>query len=401
MNQIVSVNAVNRNDALNRRLSSMTQELRSAWGQVDKSDISQWGMDTTTDFGKSLKRRVKNVGKLVTVVAGGSLREVRDACKAYKDEQLINHLDKRIHEAVATGQKIISGTTTTLSELKRAFKDNPGEVGPHLLTMVVVSLIVSGGPDGDGGVPDLDLKVGIGAHRSIFSHSILMGAALETAILSLLRIIQLAHKNLPDKHDPLWDKLLQHSHNFLDAANKGAGIGMAYHLLVDGLAQPAPYHDIPLSMPMEVHQAGFVANAITEAIDVGKKPSAHSTSTQGSASLDTGKPAPLKTGGLTVIELPHSPSSDTRTPNSSAERAHIEVLRRPHTIIPEFAKHLTARERELLENYGGWLIAIASGELTPLTDTQFGIAQVSRGSKRPETELEWLWYAYSRFMKAS
>ena len=47
-----------------------------------------------------------------------------------------------------------------------------------------------------GGAPDLDLVFGIGAHRSIFSHSILMGSALETAFLSLLRLVRLTHKNL-------------------------------------------------------------------------------------------------------------------------------------------------------------------------------------------------------------
>ena len=45
---------------------------------------------------------------------------------------------------------------------------------------------------------------------------------------------------------------------------------MAYHLLVDGLAQPAPYTDIPVAMPMELHQSIFVVNGIGEVIDVNK-----------------------------------------------------------------------------------------------------------------------------------
>ena len=60
-------------------------------------------------------------------------------------------------------------------------------------------LVVSGGPDGDGGAPDLDLMFGIGAHRSVFSHSILMGASLETGLLALLRLTQLVHAKLPEK----------------------------------------------------------------------------------------------------------------------------------------------------------------------------------------------------------
>lgn len=120
----------------------------------------------------------------------------------------------------------------------------------------------------------MDLIMGIGAHRSFLTHSILMGAALETGIISLLHLTQLVHGNLPRQRDPLWDQIASQSHSILHAANQGASIGMAYHLFVDGLAQPAAYRDLPISMPMETHQGIFVANASAEALDVGRKPSA-------------------------------------------------------------------------------------------------------------------------------
>ena len=69
-----------------------------------------------------------------------------------------------------------------------------------------------------------------------------------------------------------WDALHAHAERIALSANRGASIGMAYHLLVDGLVQPAAYHDLPVSMPIEAHQTLISANAAAEAIDVAKKP---------------------------------------------------------------------------------------------------------------------------------
>jgi hypothetical protein len=79
---------------------------------------------------------------------------------------------------------------------------------------------------------------------------------------------------LPELHDPLWDSIDSQAANITLAASRGASIGMAYHLLVDGLVQPAPYHDMPVSLPIEAHQTVFVVNAAGEAADVLHKPSA-------------------------------------------------------------------------------------------------------------------------------
>ena len=85
----------------------------------------------------------------------------------------------------------------------RLVQSQPREAVPQLLVLVATSIVVSGGPDGDGGAPDLDLMFGIDAHRSILSHSILMGAALETGFLSLVHLVRLLHTKLPADHDPL------------------------------------------------------------------------------------------------------------------------------------------------------------------------------------------------------
>lgn len=84
--------------------------------------------------------------------------------------------------------------------------------------------------------------------------------------------MRLVYQQLPAQHDPLWDSIHSQAANITLAASRGASIGMAYHLLVDGLVQPAPYHDLPVSLPIEAHQTVFVVNATSEAVDVTHKP---------------------------------------------------------------------------------------------------------------------------------
>lgn len=48
------------------------------------------------------------------------------------------------------------------------------------------------------------------------------------------------------------------------AASVGIGVGVAYHFLVDGLVQRAPYDDIP--PPFEAHQSVFAVIGLGEAV---------------------------------------------------------------------------------------------------------------------------------------
>lgn len=293
----------------NQRLSKMGDELKYAWERTDNDVLLDWGMGIGLDFGKSLTRRVGNMMRLIGDLTTSTLEEGRDAARAYSNDRLGDHLKGRGEQAYASTERFISETGASLSQTFSDLKNNPADVGPQLLTMVAMTFLVSGGPDGNGGAPDLDLMVGIDAHRSVFSHSILMGASIETGLLALLRLTRLVHAKLPATRDPLWDTMARQSDGILNAASMGASMGMAYHLFVDGLIQPGAYHGIPIPMPMEAHQAIFEANAAAEALDVGHKPVPVRTK----RSTGQGQPEKwVEPGSAVIIMGTHNPGA---TPN--------------------------------------------------------------------------------------
>lgn len=253
------------------RLHRLQFELRHAWLQMSREDVMVWGAASGAGFVSAAGRRVKNMVNLVTTTTHFVGQEARSGYRAWADDRLKTHLQDRAANAGNSVLQVCRSVTDFAGQFAQAFKANPKDAGVQLLTLVVTSLAVSGGPDGNGGAPDLDLMFGIDAHRSILSHSILMGAALEAGILSLLGVVKMTHSKLPTQHDELWDDLFEQASKMSVAASVGVGVGMAYHLLVDGLVQPAPYHDLPMEMPIEAHQAVFVVNGAGEAVGVRQK----------------------------------------------------------------------------------------------------------------------------------
>jgi hypothetical protein len=270
-----------------QRLERMAAELAVAISGTDRFALHEWGIGTGKDFAQSLRRRVKNTSRTVMAIGRWTGTELLEAGRAYCEKRLGRHLSRRGKEVIETGGAFVSDTKLSISHTLDALRKSPEEAGPQLFVMVLSALVVSGGADGDGGAPDLDLIFGIGAHRSFLSHSIVMGAALETGVLAIVRLTQIVHRNLPYGYDPVWDKIIFHAETLLGASKAGASIGMSYHLLVDGLIQPAAYKDLPFSMPLEAHQGLIVANSAVELADI----KARRLAPIHSAAPDDGQPA--------------------------------------------------------------------------------------------------------------
>lgn len=223
-------------------------------------------------LGKVSYRRGANVVRLGKRLFRGAVDEFGDAAKAIKEGRLADHLRTRQQVLAKNVRDGVDSTRSQLRLIQKALKENPGDTVPKLMVTVLAALAASGGVDGDGGVPDLDIQLmGIGAHRSPLTHSFFAGVVIETLLYAMAHGIGTFYPHLPTNHDPIWDAIARNKDEYLMRASQGASVGIAYHLFIDATVQPAPYHGLPFSMPMDGHQTLLATNGGVEALDVAVK----------------------------------------------------------------------------------------------------------------------------------
>jgi hypothetical protein len=338
------------------RLEALSAEFSFAIGQSSTGDLRDIALWVGKDLGSALTRRASNVIDTARKITAATAGEVKDGARAWQHDRFVEHTSDRRQAAIdGVANKYRAGKEFG-SKFIGALRQAPADNLPSFMVTVIAGLAASGGVDGDGGVPDMDLLAGIGYHRSPFTHSIVAGAVLETAVLTLIRVVGKVHHRLPKRHDPVWDEFQKHSTSVLDAAGRGASIGIAYHLLVDGIAQPGAYHGLPVELPMEAHQGLFVLNAGAEAQDAVVRP---------------------KTREQLRVE-------------------HQELLKHPFHMTANVRRQLPTEFVSELQQCGSLLAALADGRTSPYTPQQRQFVEVAKGSKVPARLAEHAWVAYAR-----
>lgn len=342
------------------RFERMAQELNYAIRRTSSADMAMLAGYMASDAGSALVRRVTGVVELAGKLMNGAAHELAGAYRAYSADNLADHLGRRVGTASWVTTSAMSNGAKSLSSLASGLIANPAEAAPKLLVLVLSSVAASGGLDGNGGAPDMDIPLmGIGEHRSPFTHSILIGSLLETAVMLLTRIVLCTHKNLPTEHDPLWEGIARQSVNLLSAAGKGASAGIAYHLMVDAVVQPGTYHGVPFDMPLAAHQAIFAANSVAEGVSASTYPD--------EASL-------------------------AATPEILAAHKHYRAnAMSVPAVLKEF---LTPDEVAILSKYGSWMQALIKRIIPPTTLAQVQLLKVGDGYAVPATPHEKAWVSY-------
>lgn len=254
------------------RANRMVYELRYAFDRMPQKASTAWIQRTLGLFASVLARRVENLGVLGLDIAEWVGRELIDVSKATLDGRLGTHVTDRSRGGKRKVGAIATRMKRSVQGVLAAYKNDPRTVGPDLMVASLAALISSGGLDGNGGVPDSDIALlGIDAHRSLLTHSVLSGAVIESGLFSLVDFIASSHSHLPAKHDRYWDVIHARSKGLAKSGAQGVSLGLAYHLGVDSVLQPGAYHDLPFSMPIEAHQTVLGANAVAEGRDAGAK----------------------------------------------------------------------------------------------------------------------------------
>jgi hypothetical protein len=254
-----------------RRVSRLFGELRHAVERTDAEVISAWGKRAAARLVFLTARRVGGLASLIAGLARFGGREFLDQLKAISIGKGSQHLGRRSAAAIDGGISVGRESLRIVQEMGGELLRDPKRAAPKLLGTLIGVGAGSGGIDGNGGVPDLDLLAGIGYHRSPLTHTIIAGIVLEGLLLAVVDLASEVHSRLPHDHDPLWDDLAKIGRPFAESASVGISAGIAYHLMVDAVFQPGAYHGMPFEMPSEAHQMVFGANAAAEGTDAARR----------------------------------------------------------------------------------------------------------------------------------
>lgn len=280
-------------------------ELQFALSCLDGNSLKAWGVRSSERVLALTGRRVGGLATLITrlAVTGGS--EVNDLLAAFRQQRTLEHIGNRaaavIDGTIGLGHEGVSLVARLAGLLRR----DPKKTVPVLLAGLLGFEAGSGGLDGNGGIPDLDLMMGIGAHRSALTHTLIIGIVAEGMVLALADLAAEVHCKLPLNHDPLWDGLARIGRPLTQSLAIGTSAGLAYHLLVDALIQPAALHGLPIDLPMEGHQVILAASGIAEANDA-----LHRTENQHGMQIVQAA-APARSTGRKVVDSTSKAAADT------------------------------------------------------------------------------------------
>jgi hypothetical protein len=214
-------------------------------------------------------RRFKNGKKVILKIGKYFSLEGSNFYKAVVNKNLKKYLDNKYKKINKRIGEINEDIIKSIKNLSDYIKKNPKTNITNILMFILGAYLGSGGIDGDGGIPDLDLKIfGMGDHRSIFTHSIIAGVSIEVLILFFILAIDMIYDNLPKEHLEIWDLIHEKKDDFLFNFTTGVSAGLAYHFAIDATIDGSGiYKDLPFSAPIEVHQFIMGANSFLEGVD--------------------------------------------------------------------------------------------------------------------------------------
>lgn len=258
---------IGQESSAGRRANRLYEELRFALSRTDLPTIAAWGSRSAGRLVFLVGRRVDGVACLLSHLGSSCARELADLYRAARTGRAIPHLGDRTSAAIDEAIALCRDGKQLIRAVGRSLRDKPSESAPRILGTLLGFSTGSCGLDGDGGVPDLDLLFGIGAHRSVLTHTLVVGIVLEGFALALIDLATVVFDRLPVYRDPLWDTLAKHGAPLADGLTTGALAGAAYHLFIDAWIQPGALHGLPVNgVPLEAHQTITGASSLTEAI---------------------------------------------------------------------------------------------------------------------------------------
>lgn len=271
----VAMKPLSLSHSARQRGRRLYDELTFALSRLERDALAGWGRRSGVRLLMLTGRRVGGLAKLASLLARAGGSELLGLLSAVRQRRLSGHVSDRTAAAIDGTLAIGREGTRVVAGVARALSRNPKANAPAVLGALLGFGAGSGGLDGNGGLPDLDLLAGIGAHRSSLTHTIIAGIVVEGLLLALADLAAEVHGRLPFEHDPLWDSLAKIGRPLTESLAIGTSAGLAYHLLIDAFVQPGAYHGLPVEMSLEAHQAGLAINGAAEGVDAAARAKQH------------------------------------------------------------------------------------------------------------------------------
>lgn len=248
------------------RRSRLIEELRTALKGTKDEELRVWAGQVMKIAGSVTLKRGRNFKELATGLYQAVKAECTAANKAWQANES-GYISKRTGEVLHNALDFAVHAKDIAVGYSGRVVANPRKEAPVLVAGVIGFLMGSGGLDGDGGIPDLDLLGGIGAHRSLLTHTVVAGIVAETLIRSTADLVQRVHGRLPRPHDPFWDVLAVGDSRVIEALCVGTSLGLGYHFAVDATADAGgAYAALKGTIGPELDNAFQAANAVTEGL---------------------------------------------------------------------------------------------------------------------------------------
>jgi hypothetical protein len=160
---------------------------------------------------------------------------------------------------------------TAITEFGRLSRAEQADEVAQLILTWVVFYASAGGADLEGGLPDLDIALaGMGAHRTIFTHSILLGLGVETGLRFALAMIDALVDRMPATRHPVWSQIAGASRRLTDRSATAVWAGIGLHLIKDAglltFAATKPVVHLPVHLSMAGHKLFLAANGAASVI---------------------------------------------------------------------------------------------------------------------------------------
>ena len=148
--------------------------------------LKESGKQTFKSKKKATAKILKSVGKFSIKSLSFTYKKIRlytlnGFQKEFKKDlkQTKNVLCNTPNKIVAFGKHLKNNALSFNENFFKKTKDEKVELISVGLMGILIFFASAGGKDIEGGIPDLDLKLGIGYHRHCISHSIIMGVLVE------------------------------------------------------------------------------------------------------------------------------------------------------------------------------------------------------------------------------